>query len=162
MLTIKSARAPRWDRADHTCLTLQVIFEEYADSGEMPFTACADDPAAHGRELFERALTGEFGAIRAYTAPIVTGAQLHEQWKMQREAAVATIVVRTTSGKAFDGDELSQGRMARAIVALQAHPADATVRWVMADNSAAMVGIVELQEALSLASQRQSELWVKP
>lgn len=163
MLTIKSARAPRWDTDDHTCLTLMVIFKEYAGNvGEIPFTASANDATEHGRALFARALAGEFGAIRAYAPPIVTGAQLHEQWKAQREAAVATIVVHTSQGRAFDGDEVSQGRMARAVIALMDQPPGTTVRWVLADNSAAMVGVAELKEALTLAGLRQTELWVKP
>lgn len=161
MLTIQSARAPRWDNADHTCLTLMVAFNELAD-GEMPFTACADDATEHGRDLFARALAGEFGPVRAFAPPVVTGAQLHELWKAQREAAVAAITVTTSQGRTFDGDELSQGRLARAIVALMDQPPGTTVRWVLADNSAAMVGVDELKEALTLAGLRQTELWVKP
>lgn len=162
MLTIKSARAPRWENAEHTCLTLMVAFEEHANMGEMPFTATSDDPTEHGRALYTRAVAGEFGVVRAYTAPVVTGAQLHAQWKAQRQAEVAAIVVTTASGRLYNGDELSQGRMARMIVSLSGQPADATVRWVLADNTVALVGAIELQEALTLAAERQTELWVKP
>ena len=35
----------------------------------MPFTATPDDSEAHGRELFERALAGEFGEIAEYVEP---------------------------------------------------------------------------------------------
>ena len=40
--------------------------------------------------------------------------------KEHRTEAVARIRVTTASGKVFDGDEISQTRMARAVIALQA------------------------------------------
>jgi hypothetical protein len=163
MLTIKAVRKPRWSDAAHTALNLFVTFEETADThGEMPFTALANDTEDHGRDLFERAVAGEFGAIPAYVAPVPTETQLYAQWKAQREAAVAAITVQAASGRVYDGDEISQGRMARAIVGLMDQPPGATVRWVLADNSAALVTMDELKEALTLAGLRQTELWVKP
>ena len=64
MLTVMTARQPVWNEALHTSLNLLVTFEETAQMlGEMPFTASADDCEAHGRELFARALMGEFGEI---------------------------------------------------------------------------------------------------
>jgi hypothetical protein len=38
--------------------------------GEAPFTASKNDPEPHGRELFERAVSGEFGAIQDYVPPL--------------------------------------------------------------------------------------------
>jgi len=32
----------------------------------VPFTARADDNSAHGREIFQRAVDGDFGAIQEY------------------------------------------------------------------------------------------------
>lgn len=80
-------------------------------------------------------------------------------FKVDREAAVARIQVTTASGRTFDGDEVSQGRMTRTIAGLQALPADTAVRWVLSDNSVVDVGLIELQEALALAILRQTELW---
>ena len=83
------------------------------------------------------------------------------QFKLDRVAAVAAITVTTMSGRVFDGDEASQGRMARAIIGLQSQPEGSTVQWVLHDNTVAEVGAEELQEALSLAGLRQTELWVQ-
>lgn len=82
-------------------------------------------------------------------------------FKQQRIEAVARIQVTTASGRVFDGDETSQGRMARAILGLQAQPEGATVQWVLSDNTAVDVGAAELQEALTLAGLRQTELWLQ-
>ena len=84
---------------------------------------------------------------------------LAQQTKMHRTEAVARICVTTASGKVFDGDETSQTRMARAVVALQA-AGQAETLWVLADNAPATVTLDELAEALALAGAEQTRLWV--
>jgi hypothetical protein len=79
-------------------------------------------------------------------------------YKRMRALAVATIVVTTSSGRAFNGDEASQSRLSRAIAYLQEAGLDQT-DWVLADNSKAAVHLSELKEALMLAFKRQSEEW---
>lgn len=85
--------------------------------------------------------------------------QARELAKSNRAAAVAAITVTTQAGNEFDGDEASQGRMARAIIALQANPG-ATVNWVLADNSVINATAAELTEALALAGAAQAAIWV--
>lgn len=72
---------------------------------------------------------------------------------------VDSIVVTTRSGKSFDGDETSQGRMARAIIALNAAGITETT-WVLATNIPTLVTIQELTEALMLAGAEQTRIWV--
>ena len=36
---------------------------------DVPFAASPNDPEAHGRELYQRAIAGEFGPIAEYVAP---------------------------------------------------------------------------------------------
>jgi hypothetical protein len=85
-----------------------------------------------------------------------------EDLKAARETAVSQIKVTTTAGNTFDGDETSQTRMARAIIALNAQPQNPapTANWVLADNSVIQATAVELTEALALAGQAQADLWV--
>ena len=78
--------------------------------------------------------------------------------KKLRDTAVAAIKV-TVNGKTFDGDEVAQGRMARAVAAAES-AAISTYQWKLADNSVAAVSLDELKQALALAFQAQSELWV--
>lgn len=93
--------------------------------------------------------------------PVVkTAEQLREEWKASRAASVEAIKVTTQAGNTFDGDEISQGRMARAILALNAAAPGATVNWVLADNSVIDATAQELTEALALAGSAQAGVWV--
>ena len=78
--------------------------------------------------------------------------------KKTRDAAVAKIKV-TVNGKVFDGDEVAQGRIARAVAAVES-AGITTYQWKLADNSVAEVSLSELKQALTMAFQAQSELWV--
>ncbi|EFW81978.1 phage tail assembly chaperone [Pseudomonas savastanoi] len=63
MAVLKSARNPRWN-VEHNVVTLDVIFVETEDTlGEIPFAASPDDIVAHGREIYQLAVAGEFGDI---------------------------------------------------------------------------------------------------
>lgn len=56
---------PIWGNRDHTIITVYVDFEEskFGTVGPVLFNAHRDDPHEHGREIFERAASGEFGPI---------------------------------------------------------------------------------------------------
>lgn len=82
-----------------------------------------------------------------------------EAEKTIRELKVRNLKVTTKSGRVFDGDEVSQGRMSRAILTLQFTNTPSTL-WVLADNTPVQVTIVELSEALALAGAAQSAVWV--
>ena len=84
--------------------------------------------------------------------------RLRDLAKQRRQAAVDAITV-TVNGKVFDGDENSQTRMSRAIIGMQAAGVE-TITWTLADNTTTSATLLELTEALVLAGQRQSELWV--
>lgn len=95
-------------------------------------------------------------AVVQLSAP--TEFELREIAKENRAKAVASIIVTTASGKAFDGDESSQTRMARAIIGMEAI-GRVLITWTLADNSIVDVSAAELTEALVLAGERQSQLW---
>lgn len=86
--------------------------------------------------------------------------RLREEAKQVRQAAVDAITVEV-NGKVFDGDETSQTRMSRTILGMQA-TGQATITWVLADNTVTQATVQELTEALCLAGARQAELWVWP
>ena len=79
--------------------------------------------------------------------------------KQARAAAVEKIVITTTAGNTFDGDERSQDRMARAVAVMD--DAD-ELPWVLADNSITTVSKAEIREALRLAGLATAAEWVKP
>ncbi|MBD1584693.1 DUF4376 domain-containing protein [Pseudoalteromonas sp. S16_S37] len=78
-----------------------------------------------------------------------------ERFKAQRAANVAAITV-SVDGLEFDGDELSQQRMARAILLMSEQD---TQLWVLANNEVVEVSKAQLTQACSLAAQKQTELW---
>ena len=78
--------------------------------------------------------------------------------KRQRKVAVATIVVEV-DGMKFDGDEVSQDRMTRSIVAMTDED---LIPWVLADDSVVQVTKAQLKQALRLSGLKQAELWVIP
>ncbi len=79
--------------------------------------------------------------------------------KASRQAQVDAIKVTTSTNKTFDGDETSQTRMARAIIAMQATNTE-TVTWVLANNTPTQATVAELVEALALAGAAQAAIWV--
>ncbi len=87
--------------------------------------------------------------------------QLRDEAKAARTTAVNAIKVTTEAGNTFNGDEVSQGRIARAIIALQAE-GSSTVTWVLADNTSIQASAAELSEALTLAVSAQAALWGIP
>ena len=77
--------------------------------------------------------------------------------KKLRDTAVAAIKV-TVNGKTFDGDEVAQGRMARAVAAAEISGVS-SYQWKLANDAFFEVTIEELKQALELAFRTQSEFW---
>ena len=91
-------------------------------------------------------------------------AQALAQAKAVRADAVSKLVVEV-DGMKFDADEEAQTRMGRTISAAVALGADLSAEkrtWVLADNSIAEVTVAQLAQALRLAGDAQTELWVVP
>lgn len=57
----------KWVDAGHTRVDMKVYFQGV---GLVPFTASPTDPSAHGRELYQRAVAGDFGPVAPHVAPI--------------------------------------------------------------------------------------------
>ncbi|MBQ4864370.1 hypothetical protein J8L98_22010 [Pseudoalteromonas sp. MMG013] len=78
------------------------------------------------------------------------------RFKAQRNINVSNIAVEV-DGMVFDGDEVSQTRMSRAILLMSDTD---SLTWVLNDNSVASVSKKQLTDACLLAAAKQSELWV--
>lgn len=72
-IEIISAKNPRCRESEPGVITLDVRFSHLPS--EVPFTACRNDCEEHGRELYSRAMFGEFGPIEVITPPPPTEAQ---------------------------------------------------------------------------------------
>ena len=83
-----------------------------------------------------------------------------EEAKRIRAAQVAAIVVEV-DGMSFNGDEDSQSRMTRAIIASDTAGLDSTV-WVLADDTVATVTKEQLKQALAKSMLEMGSLWTVP
>ena len=83
--------------------------------------------------------------------------------RQERAEAVSNITIEI-DGMIFDGDEISQERMSRTVVAAAAtgEPGDATTTWVLHDNTVAQPTISQLARALRAAGEEQTKLWTVP
>ena len=157
-----------WD-ATHTCPADKLTPDEAALFGVFQLvevdpppcgpdeTVVPEDPAMVDGQWLQQ------WAVRDATAEEMEQRALEarERFKAERAAAVQALTVTTAAGNTFDGDEISQGRMVRAIVALQATGTPFVV-WVLADNTTIQATAAELTEALALAGAAQAALWVAP
>jgi len=84
--------------------------------------------------------------------------QVRMNLKIKRQRTVDELTVTTAAGNVFDGDEMSQTRMTRAIIALQA-TGTASIMWILADNTTIQASVAELTEALVLAGTAQAAVW---
>ena len=88
---IKSAKNPVWSNANSSAIDILVDFESL---GEIAFTATPNDSEQHGRELFERATAGEFGAVAAYVAPAIVTPPAPTKEQLMAELAALTAKIQ--------------------------------------------------------------------
>jgi hypothetical protein len=133
------------------------MFEKDQKVSKKEYTKAAIWCNANGHYIEE--VNGEY-FIRQVAPPSEEEIAAEELAKAKAERAdyVSKLVV-TVDGMQFDGDETSQDRMARSIIALDL---DEKVQWVLADNTIAMVTRAQLRQALRLAGEAQTSIWANP
>ncbi|MGS3128142.1 DUF4376 domain-containing protein [Aeromonas caviae] len=82
--------------------------------------------------------------------------QIYQEWEAERQQRVDAITVEV-DGFIFDGDEVSQNRMARAVTA--ADQLTDTTPWTLHDNSVVTVTALQLKTACRLAGEAQTLIW---
>lgn len=141
----------------------RAVREAIGKATRMAFSAPPEKDAAAFWQRFGVTLK------EAAVQPAVTHADWQErlakmQAKAKRSQAVSGIVV-TVDGLQFQGDEESQNRMARAVVAAFSTGkalGEVTISWRLADNSQKNVTAQQLAQALQLARTQQDALWPLP
>lgn len=149
-----------WDSPERTSFSGEIYHSSY---GWIPYGFSAEDTGI-GAEIWANRDSYQ---IADYVAIPMTEeekqAQALAQAKRERAEAVSKLTV-TVDGMVFDADETSQNRMSRVVAGAQALGIDqsTTQVWVLADNTVATPTVAQLAQALKLAGQKQSELWVLP
>ena len=87
----------------------------------------------------------------------IADAQLLEQKRAEKRAALDSIIVVTKSGKSFDGNETARVNMLSAITASEII-GQTKAGWKLADNTLAMVNVSEIKEALALSIIRVGQI----
>lgn len=119
-----------------------------------------DDWQTPARYMMELGKLPEGAMLKAPEKPaeVVAEEELAKA-KGERAAAVASITVNV-DGMVFDGDEVAQERMARAV--LMAESPEEQIEWVLADNTVEFVTAAQLRRACRAAGKTQGALWTKP
>ena len=69
MMNVISAKNPVYGDVAKTFVNLEVLFAELESEGFLPFTARPDDCEWYGRDIYVRAISGEFGGAPADYVP---------------------------------------------------------------------------------------------
>ena len=56
---------PRWSDAEHTRIDCEITTSQFGDE-KLPFAACKDDVAPHGRAIFNDIVAGKYGEIAEF------------------------------------------------------------------------------------------------
>ena len=75
---------------------------------------------------------------------------LKEIKQHEKNHAIDNVIVTTTAGNKFNGEDKSQGRMTSALLAAEVL-GKTEERWKMADGTIKLISIDELKEALALS-----------
>lgn len=59
----------KWATENHSSIECEVMFDDVTSEEWTSFGATLADPYEHGREIFTRAIAGEFGEVAEYVAP---------------------------------------------------------------------------------------------
>lgn len=116
-IQLNEARNPQWSNAGNTAILLECQFEHLP--GEfVQFCAMPSDVEAHGREIFQRASDGEFGAIAPYVPPTPSISQVNAGIKKQI-ATLETKQARAVREFILSGDKTRIEAIEAEIVALR-------------------------------------------
>lgn len=63
------ARNPQWGDAEQTFILVEAKWQHLESEGYLTYTAQSTDTEAHGVDLYNRCVAGEFGAVADYVAP---------------------------------------------------------------------------------------------
>lgn len=81
MFTIQYVKDLKWANIEHTIFDCIVKYEEFNE--EHPSGIDGVDPYPHIREIWTKALAGEYGVIAEYEPPVIIPAPAEEQPQTQ-------------------------------------------------------------------------------
>ena len=83
---------PKWANYTKTAINCEVNFDGVEEEF-VPFTATLDDIYEHGKEIFTKCVSGDFGVLEDYTPPAnITGSEALQRVRNEREYKLNTQV----------------------------------------------------------------------
>ena len=82
------AKDPKWANRSQTLINITVRFEEINE--DLPFTANPNDVESYGRNIYSRALAGEFGVVQPFSAVAPTVDAVSTVIKTERNSRLAS------------------------------------------------------------------------
>jgi len=130
---------------------------EHPIYGWIPFAASPDDVEAHGRDLYARAIAGEFGVVAPYVKPLAQAQSgritiIEAAYAAEKEAPI------TYAGHIFQADAGSVELMTQVASAL---PAGVGIGWYDIDNVKVPLTNAEFAELRGVILMRAQPLFDK-
>ena len=160
-MNIIEAKNPKYVTSDKSIIQLDVLFEGFSEY--LPFGATADDVEPHGRELYARAVSGEFGEI-ASGIPEVSleeaKAEKLEAVKTAFLAASETAHCKSSVGFEIDANETANRDINGLIVVMEARGKE-TELFRAYDNTFHEVTLDDLKTMLVEISEHGQKLYAR-
>jgi hypothetical protein len=140
-MMLNNIRSLKWASTEHSSVDLLGTHPLY---GEIPFTASPRDCEAYGRDIYARAVAGEFGPIEEYVAPTPTTAQLVAAIEKQRDDALSAGFLH--NGFLYHCDPTFQGQVGDYILGYMTGLISPTTQKLIRrkDNTSVMMGQAEI------------------
>jgi hypothetical protein len=90
-MKINNVKNCKWGNVEHTIILCDVDFD-HLDEIYVPFSADLNDKYEHTKEIFNKAVAGEYGTIAAYEPPPpLTTEELASQARLQRDGLLSEV-----------------------------------------------------------------------
>ena len=165
-MKIIQAKEPRWVDKEHVYLEILVDFDGIAGFGEyVPHITASFADTEHGRALYERALSGEFGSIQELETPT------SDQVIKENELAASNLKAEKLgepveyAGKLFQVSKTKDGKTGveninNAFVQTLVDESK-SFEWVTKDNTIMIIGKSDLQNIITLIGERDRAIGSK-
>jgi|GEM_PF-1256142 len=112
--TVVEVLNPRWSNEDHTMFDADILFQELAPMGHIPFTATPNADTDHGQEVWDKGMNGTYGVIAEYVAPVIVPFAPDEISRRQffQQLAVAGIISKIEALAAMKSGAVPQALQA--------------------------------------------------
>ena len=159
-MEVISAKDPVWANTEHNEIYITVNFK---DIGEVPFCASLNDVEPHGKDIFNRAVNGEFGIVLDAPVPVI---DLETEQNVMINLVNNTRNTKETEGfsylgKIFDSDSLSVQRITNsalsAMIAIS-NNTDFSITWTLKDNSSLNLSALRMLGCQAALTNRAAAL----